>query len=149
MVSASVNRVFALCELEFADACNCWSCTLSLRYACFLCFVRPASLLLFVTPFPFASSPAGLDTTADRHRRVENALINPSRQGNGLVYAPNASCDDLWLSWPAMQERAIIDGTVLVWDVITSVGNLFLVFEAMMKVGHYHLSKRFHCVDTI
>ncbi|CAM9329392.1 unnamed protein product, partial [Laminaria digitata] len=47
--------------------------------------------------------------------------------------APNASCNDLWLSWPAMQERAISAGTVLVWDVMTSVGNLFLAFDTMMK----------------
>ncbi|CAM9707616.1 unnamed protein product [Ectocarpus sp. 8 AP-2014] len=33
-------------------------------------------------------------------------------------------CDEYWTSWPAVQERAIADGTVMVWHMGTSVGNL-------------------------
>lgn len=33
-----------------------------------------------------------------------------------------------------MQERAIARGTVVVFDIITSVGNLFLTFDTLMKV---------------
>lgn len=95
------------------------------------------ALLLFVTLIPFASSSAGLAIAADRHGRVENALFNPSQRGDSLVYAPNATCGDLWLSWPAMQERAIESGTVLVFDVMTSVGNLFVAFKTMIKVRHF------------
>lgn len=80
---------------------------------------------------------------------MQDALVDPSQRGNSLVYAPNATCDNVWLSWPAMQEGAIAAGTVLVYDVIPSVGNLFITFNSMMKVGCSHWNKPIHCVDTI
>ena len=51
-----------------------------------------------------------------------------------LVYAPNARCDDIWLSWPAMHDKAIADGTYIQFYVGSSVGNLFIVFDTVMKV---------------
>ena len=66
--------------------------------------------------------------------RAENGLIHPENPRTNLVYAPHATCNDIWLSWPAMQERAIARGTFLVFDVITSVGNLFIIFDTLMKV---------------
>lgn len=75
--------------------------------------------------------------TEGRNGSEEIEPIQANRQQDSFVYAPNATCDDLWLSWPAMQEKAIAAGTVLVYDVITSVGNLFISFGALIKVTTY------------
>ena len=66
-----------------------------------------------------------------RDRRGKNGR---TEQVNSFVNAPNATCDNIWLSWPAMQERAITRGTFVVFDVIASVGNLFPTFGTLMKV---------------
>eukprot|EP00904_Undaria_pinnatifida_P009916 jgi/Undpi1/6054/HiC_scaffold_20.g08539.m1 len=72
-----------------------------------------------------------MTTGRDPSTKIEPTHAN-GRQDN-LVYAPNAKCNSLWLSWPATQERAIAAGTVLVFNVSTSVGNLFLIFGIMIK----------------
>ena len=50
------------------------------------------------------------------------------------MFAPNEICDDFWLSWPAIHRRAITHGTVVVFDVFASVGNLFLTLNILIKV---------------
>ena len=65
----------------------------------------------------------GVELVQDAHRTSDD-----------LVYAPDTECDEFWLSWPGVQERAIADGTVLVFDVFSSVGNLFIALEHAMKV---------------
>lgn len=67
---------------------------------------------------------------------VQRCLDWTDDRSNSFVYAPNTTCDDVWLSWPAVQERAFTDGTVLVFDVFNSVGNLFLAFDIMIKVEY-------------
>eukprot|EP00904_Undaria_pinnatifida_P001892 jgi/Undpi1/11703/HiC_scaffold_36.g13998.m1 len=66
----------------------------------------------------------GVELVQDAHRTSDD-----------LVYAPDTECDEFWLSWPGVQERAIADGTVLVFDVFSSVGNLFIALEHAMKVA--------------
>lgn len=82
----------------------------------------------------FASSAANANVASTRNIIGNATPTNPRERGNSLVYVPNATCDDVWMSWPAVQERAIADGTVLVFDTSQAVGNLFLAFERMMKV---------------
>ncbi|CAM9182432.1 unnamed protein product [Ectocarpus sp. 8 AP-2014] len=41
---------------------------------------------------------------------------------NQLVHAPaDSECDELWRTWPAMQESAIANGTVVVFDLVSRV----------------------------
>ena len=77
---------------------------------------------------------AGVDISSRRTRMEKNGRTDLGKQINSFVNAPNATCDNIWLSWPAMQERAITRGTFVVFDVIASVGNLFLTFGTLMKV---------------
>lgn len=84
--------------------------------------------------FPVASSTTSETLAANRDGTQYTTPTSPSERGNSLVYAPNATCDDFWRSWPAVNEKAIADGTVLVFDVFNSVGNLFVTFDAMIKV---------------
>lgn len=60
--------------------------------------------------------------------------MGPDQQHSNFVYAPNASCDEMWLSWPAMQEGAMARGTFIVFDAISSVGNLFIIINTVMQV---------------
>ncbi|CAM9663168.1 unnamed protein product [Ectocarpus fasciculatus] len=49
--------------------------------------------------------------------------------------ADNYLCDEYWTSWPAVQERAIADGTVMVWHMGTSVGNLMRTLMYIIPVA--------------
>ena len=83
---------------------------------------------------PSTNSFAGVDITNSRAGTEESARTNPDNRRHGLVYAPNATCDDFWLAWPAVQERAIARGTVVVFDLNDSVGNLFRSLALLMQV---------------
>lgn len=94
-------------------------------------FVPSRPWLLYV----YCTSSAARVKIGERWNGTERTTpINPSERGNSLVYAPNTTCDDFWLSWPPIQERAMADGTVLIFDVFNSVGNLFVTFDLMIKV---------------
>lgn len=80
------------------------------------------------------SSFAESETAATRVGTEERARVNNDKPETDLVYARNAICDDFWMSWPAVQNRAIAHGTVVVFDVFASVGNLFLTLNVLMKV---------------
>lgn len=84
--------------------------------------------------FALTSRTAVVDMTTGRDPSTKIEPTHANGRQDNLVYAPNAKCNSLWLSWPAMQERAIAAGTVLVFNVSTSVGNLFLIFGIMIKV---------------
>lgn len=43
-------------------------------------------------------------------------------------------CNELWSTWPAIQERAIANGTVLIWKMGTSVGNIMKTFMFVLPV---------------
>ncbi|CAM9203762.1 unnamed protein product [Ectocarpus sp. 13 AM-2016] len=44
-------------------------------------------------------------------------------------------CDTVWTSWPEVQEAAIARGTVLVFDIFPSVGNLFITLRSVIKTA--------------
>lgn len=92
-------------------------------------FIAPG--FYFVQPFAFSGRSAGAGTTANRPGNEENAQTH---RRDSFMYAPDATCDDVWLSWPAMQERAIARGTVLVFNLHDSVGNLFRTLNLVMQV---------------
>ncbi|CAN0352336.1 unnamed protein product [Ectocarpus sp. 6 AP-2014] len=52
-----------------------------------------------------------------------------------FVHTAGDDCDPMWTSWPAVQEAAIANGTVLVFDIYASVGNLFLTFHSIIKAA--------------
>lgn len=54
---------------------------------------------------------------------------------NQLVHAPaDSECDELWRTWPAMQESAIANGTVVVFDLVSRVGNAFMDLRNIIQV---------------
>ena len=87
-----------------------------------------------VTHVSFTGSSPGIEIDATPISSEGNAASTPHNPRTGLVHAPDATCDDFWLSWPAMQERAIAQGTVVVFNVFASVGNLFLALDLLMQV---------------
>lgn len=82
----------------------------------------------------YNSGSAGIQIAASRAGSEESAYTNSDNQRHDLVYAPNATCNDFWLAWPAMQDRAIARGTVVVFDLNDSVGNLFRTLALLMQV---------------
>lgn len=54
-----------------------------------------------------------------------------------FVHEPEATCSAYWRSWPAVQEKAIADKTVIVFDILPSVGNLFIALRSLAKVGSH------------
>lgn len=54
---------------------------------------------------------------------------------NQLVHVPpDSECDELWRTWPAMQESAIANGTVVVFDLVSRVGNAFMDLRNIIQV---------------
>ncbi|CAM9750176.1 unnamed protein product [Ectocarpus sp. 13 AM-2016] len=57
---------------------------------------------------------------------------------NQLVNAPaDSECDELWRTWPAMQESAIANGTVVVFDLVSRVGNAFMDLRNVIQVARW------------
>lgn len=65
----------------------------------------------------------------------------PTPRDGAFLHAEGA-CDDLWTSWPQIHKRAIADGTVMVWDMKTSVGNLMRTLTLILPVRKVHHSLR-------
>ena len=113
-----------------------------------VCF--PFPLYVFIPFYKYLASPssfAGIEITTSRVGTEESAQTNPDNRRHGLVYAPNATCDDFWLAWPAVQERAIARGTVVVFDLNDSVGNLFRALALLMQVRTTDVGDAIHCTD--
>ena len=91
-------------------------------------------LFLVYKYLPSTSSFAGVEITTSHAGTEESARTNPDNRRHGVVYAINATCDGFWLAWPAVQERAIARGTVVVFDLNDSVGNLFRTLALLMQV---------------
>ncbi|CAN0008770.1 unnamed protein product [Ectocarpus fasciculatus] len=57
---------------------------------------------------------------------------------NHLVHAPaDSECDELWRTWPAMQDSAIANGTVVVFDLVARVGNAFMDLRHIIQVARW------------
>lgn len=52
-----------------------------------------------------------------------------------FVYEPEADCSEYWAAWPAVQDRGVAHGTIIVLDIFASVGNVFYVLRALMRVS--------------
>lgn len=52
-----------------------------------------------------------------------------------FVYAPERTCSAFWTPWPAQQEKSVSDGTVIVYDVAPTVGNLFRYLADIARVS--------------
>lgn len=52
-----------------------------------------------------------------------------------LRMADLGMCDEQWSTWPAIQERAIENGTVMVWKMGTSIGNIMKTFMFVLPVS--------------
>ncbi|CAN0174499.1 unnamed protein product, partial [Ectocarpus sp. 6 AP-2014] len=52
-----------------------------------------------------------------------------------FVHTTEDGCDPMWTSWPAVQEVAIASGTVLVFHIFASVGNLFMILHSVIKTA--------------
>ncbi len=46
----------------------------------------------------------------------------------------SGNCKELWTSWPEQHNAAIENGTILLFRVFSSVGNLFITLRHLMKV---------------
>ena len=46
------------------------------------------------------------------------------------------SCHEVWTSWPAVHKSAMNTGTVLMFRVFPSIGNLFITLGKIIKVIH-------------
>ncbi|CAB1118918.1 unnamed protein product [Ectocarpus sp. CCAP 1310/34] len=44
-------------------------------------------------------------------------------------------CDSTWSSWPSVQEAAVARGTVVVFNVFPSVGNMFVILHNIIKTA--------------
>lgn len=85
--------------------------------------------------FVFSSRPSpSRDDSAGRIEPGQNVRRELDQQRNGFVYAPNDICQEFWLLWPAVNEKAISDGTFLIFDVFPSIGNLFLALKDLLQV---------------
>ena len=83
---------------------------------------------------PDTSSSTGVEITASRTVTEDRVQTYIHDGRHSFMYAPHATCNVFWLSWPAMQERAIARGTVVVFDMHDSVGNLFRTLNLLIQV---------------
>lgn len=66
---------------------------------------------------------------------VNVALEEETEERTGrFVHTTEEDCDPTWMSWPAVQEAAIAGGTMLVFDIFASVGNLFITLRGIIQV---------------
>lgn len=70
----------------------------------------------------------------------------PAR-ADDLVRAPSASdCGEVWRTWPVVQRNAVQSGNVMVFDLVSRVGNAFLdlrsVIQVCVKRGPIHCASR-------
>ncbi|CAM9873547.1 unnamed protein product [Ectocarpus sp. 12 AP-2014] len=88
---------------------------------------------------PEAVSPLTLQY--DQHTRDMTELGKESdgigRRPDPFVRTTDDDCDAVWASWPAVQETAITEGSVLVFDIFPSVGNLFVALHSIVKVCRF------------
>lgn len=51
-----------------------------------------------------------------------------------LVKAPGSTCDEIWTTWPDIQEMGLAGGNALIFRVFPSVGNVFMVLDSAISV---------------
>lgn len=88
-------------------------------------------LILMWVPDP-VRSVIGHEQQEDGTTGARSLALAPRE--NAFVRSTEGACDPLWTSWPRVQERAIADGTVMVWNMHTSVGNLMRTLMFILPV---------------
>lgn len=69
--------------------------------------------------------------TADGTEAEAEARVAP--RVDDFVRAP-ASCDTVWRTWPSVQKKAVDSETVMVFDLVSRVGNAFLDLKGVIQV---------------
>ncbi|CAN0105416.1 unnamed protein product, partial [Scytosiphon promiscuus] len=59
-----------------------------------------------------------------------------SPPGDSRFLHTEGACDARWTSWPQMQERAIANGTVIIWHIQASVGNMMRTLTYILPLVH-------------
>ncbi len=103
----------------------------------FLFFQRRAWVLSLTLSLAYGAASHGPRIRAD-------ASMNDFNDESAFLRSSTGECDALWGSWPEVQERAIADGTVMIWNMTTSVGNLMrtLMYILPVSSGCLFLGKR-------
>lgn len=58
-----------------------------------------------------------------------------ARRADDFVRAPaDRGCDALWRTWPAVNKRGVDSGTVMVFDLVSRVGNAFMDLKSVIQV---------------
>lgn len=96
--------------------------------ATFSAFQRHAWVLGLTLSLAYGLATEGQHVSVDASMRSFNDETTFVRSSTG-------ECDALWGSWPEVQERAIADGTVMIWNMTTSVGNLMRTLMYILPVS--------------
>lgn len=74
------------------------------------------------------------------------------REDSFVRMADIGMCDKLWSGWPAIQEAAIEGGTVMIWKMGTSIGNIMKTFMFVLPVRpfdpHCGYEYLFLCIEN-
>lgn len=101
-------------------------------------------------PSPPATTPTTTTTTLDRHRSLGEAawLSREGATSDLFVNSPDQVCDEMWAAWPDKVASALQNKNVMLYNVVTSVGNGFLTLHQAIKVNQLcvHGNHAFPCV---
>lgn len=91
-------------------------------------YATPRSLLMLILGYGLAhaSSEAGSAVGMPQE---------PLREDSFVRVADVGMCDKSWSRWPAIQETAIENGTVMIWKMGTSIGNIMKTFMFVLPVS--------------
>ncbi|CAM9863238.1 unnamed protein product [Scytosiphon promiscuus] len=93
----------------------------------YVVFVWLLGLTPLAAPGSTPEAEAGLQVAAPSISSLEDSAF----------MATEGTCDALWASWPQVNERAIADGTVMIWRIKTSVGNMMRALTYILPLVHF------------
>lgn len=71
--------------------------------------------------------------TADGLEAEAEAHVVP--RGDDFVRAPaDRGCETVWRTWPSVQKKGVDSGTVMVFDLVSRVGNAFMDLKGVIQV---------------
>lgn len=92
----------------------------------------------------FVASNASPELPLEPKAKQHSPEIDASNEGrreedagqttDAFIRVTGEECNHIWTSWPAIQEASLARGTILVFDVFPSVGNLFIILHLVVKV---------------
>jgi len=68
---------------------------------------------------------------------LRGASLWPSSRSAAFIQTDisGGTCPELWSDWPEVQERALARGTVMVWNLSSSIGNLMRTLMYVLPVS--------------